>query len=113
MTNRGAAYNLVKRVEGVGTITNNIEVLPMGSMDNQIRAGARGRLQQMLSRYFWGNGSTIKIIVKNGDITLLGTVSTQSDSDIANIQCNSVPGAFHVFNMLRVEAGKEKKENAD
>ena len=113
MTNRGAAYNLVKRVEGVGTITNNIEVLPMGRMDNQIRAGARGRLQQRLSRYFWGNGSTIKIIVKNGDITLLGTVATQPDSDIADIQCKTVPGAFHVFNMLRVEGGKEKKENAD
>jgi len=64
----------------------------------------------MLSRYFWGSGSDIKIVVKDGNIILLGSVATKADSDIANIQCNTVPFAFHVFNMLRVQqpAGKEK-----
>jgi osmotically-inducible protein OsmY len=64
----------------------------------------------MLSRYFWGSGSDIKIVVKNGNIILLGSVAKKEDSDIANIQCSSVPLAFHVFNMLRVQepAGKEK-----
>jgi hyperosmotically inducible protein len=109
-TNRSEAYNRVKTIEGVENIVNNIEILPMGRTDMQIRAGARGRLQKMLSRYFWGSGSDIKIVVKNGNIILLGTVTRKEDSDIANIQCNSVPFAFHVFNMLRVQepAGKEK-----
>ena len=109
-TNRSEAYNRVKTVEGVDNIVNNIEILPLGSMDMQIRAGARGRLQKMLSRYFWGSGSDIKIVVKNGNIILLGSVAKKEDSDIANIQCSSVPLAFHVFNMLRVQepAGKEK-----
>ena len=109
-TNRSEAYNRVKTVEGVDNIVNNIEILPLGSMDMQIRAGARGRLQKMLSRYFWGSGSDIKIVVKNGNIILLGSVAKKEDSDIANIQCSSVPFAFHVFNMLRVQepAGKEK-----
>jgi hyperosmotically inducible protein len=109
-TNRSEAYNRVKSVEGVDNIVNNIEVLPLGSTDMQIRAGARGRLQRMLSRYFWGSGSDIKIVVKNGKIILLGSVATKQDSDIATIQCSSVPFAFHVFNMLRVQepAGKEK-----
>jgi osmotically-inducible protein OsmY len=61
-----------------------------------------------LSRYFWGNGSDIKIVVKNGQIILLGSVATKADSDVAFIQCNSVSGAFKVFNMLRVQ-GSEKK----
>ena len=110
ITNRSTAYNIVKRIEGVEQVVNNIEVLPLGSMDMQIRAGARARLQQFLSRYFWGSGSAIKIIVKNGDIILLGVVSTKADVDLANIQCNSVPGSFQVFNMLRVEpdAGGKK-----
>jgi osmotically-inducible protein OsmY len=56
----------------------------------------------MLSRYFWGSGSDIKIVVKNGKIILLGRVATKADSDIANIQCNAVPNAFHVFNLLKV-----------
>jgi hyperosmotically inducible protein len=107
ITNRSTAYNIVKRIEGVEQVVNNIEVLPLGSNDMQIRAGARARLQQFLSRYFWGSGSAIKIVVKNGDIILLGVVSTKADSDIANIQCNSVPGAFHVFNLLKVEPAKK------
>ena len=109
-TNRSEAYNRVKTVEGVDNIVNNIEILPLGSMDMQIRAGARAKLQRMLSRYFWGSGSDIKIVVKNGNIILLGSVAKKEDSDIANIQCSSVPLAFHVFNMLRVQepAGKEK-----
>lgn len=109
-TNRSTAYNLVKRIKGVEEVVNNIEVLPLGSMDMQIRAGARAVLQRFLSRYFWGSGSAIKIIVKNGDIILLGVVSNKGDSDIANIQCNSVPGAFHVFNLLRVESDLSGKK---
>ena len=45
-----------------------------------------------------------------GDIILLGTVATEADSNVANIQCNSVPGAFHVFNLLRVEPATSKKK---
>ena len=110
ITNRSTAYNLVKNIEGVNRITNNIEVLPMGSFDMQIRAGARAALQRMLSRYFWGNGSDIKIVVKNGKIILLGRVATKADSDIANIQCNAVPNAFHVFNLLKVAPSEDKKK---
>ena len=110
ITNRSTAYNLVKNIEGVNRITNNIEVLPMGSFDMQIRAGARAALQRMLSRYFWGSGSDIKIVVKNGKIILLGRVATKADSDIANIQCNAVPNAFHVFNLLKVAPSADKKK---
>ena len=101
-TNRSEAYNRVKNIEGIASVVNNIEVLPLGINDNQIRAGARAQLQQSLGRYFWGSGSDIKIVVKNGDIILLGSVSTKADSDLASIKCNSVRGAFHVFNLLRV-----------
>jgi len=110
ITNRSTAFNLTKSIEGVNRITNNIEVLPMGSFDMQIRAGARAALQRMLSRYFWGSGSDIKIVVKNGNIILLGRVATKADSDVANIQCNAVPNAFHVFNMLKVVPPADKKK---
>jgi hypothetical protein len=107
-TNRYEAYNRVKLIEGVGGISNNIEVLPLGSSDMQIRAAARAALQRYLSRYFWGSGSDIKIVVKNGNIILLGSVASKADSDIANIQCNSVPFAFHVFNLLRIQEPAKK-----
>jgi hyperosmotically inducible periplasmic protein len=108
-TNRSDAQNIVKNIEGVGTIINNIDVLPLGSFDMQIRARARAVLQQNLSMYFWGNGSDIKIVVKNGDVILLGNVIRQSDKDVANIRLNSIPGVFHVFNLLRVQSSEEKK----
>jgi len=108
ITNRQEAYRRVKQIEGVSQVTNNIDVLPMGSMDMQIRAQTGARLVRMLGQYFWGNGSDIKIIVKNGDIILLGNVTRQGDKDIANIQANTVPGAFHVFNLLRVTPSKKE-----
>ena len=107
-TNRSTAYNAVKSIEGVETVINNIEVLPLGAFDMQLRAAARAALQRQLSRYFWGSGSDIKIIVKNGQIILLGSVATKGDSDIAFIQCNSISGAFKVFNLLRVQSSSNK-----
>jgi osmotically-inducible protein OsmY len=112
ITNRSEAYNRIKDIKGVETVINNIDVLPLGSFDMQIRAGARAALQRHLSRYFWGSGSEIKIVVKNGTIILLGSVASKTDSDIANIQCNSVPNAFKVINMLRVNAPEPKKKQS-
>jgi hyperosmotically inducible protein len=110
-TNRSEAANRLKNIEGVESVVNNIEVLPVGSNDNSIRAGARAALQRNLSRYFWGSGSDIRIIVRNGDIILLGAVVSKADSDLAYIQCNQVPNAFKVVNLLQVNAPapKEKK----
>jgi len=107
-TNRSDAFRVVEDIKGVETVINNIEVLPLGSFDMQIRAAARAALQRHLSRYFWGSGSDIKIVVKNGRIILVGTVATKADSDLAFIQCNSVHGAFKVFNMLRVRGPQNK-----
>jgi osmotically-inducible protein OsmY len=42
--------------------------------------------------------------VKNGNITLEGVVANEGDKNIANIQANSVQGAFGVTNNLRVES---------
>jgi osmotically-inducible protein OsmY len=108
VTNRSTAYNIIRTIEGVENVVNNLEVLPLGSLDMEIRAGVRARLQQFLGRYFWGTGSDIKIIVKNGDIILLGSVTSKADSDLANIQANSVPNAFKVFNMLKVVPYQKK-----
>jgi hyperosmotically inducible periplasmic protein len=107
-TNRSYAYSVVKQVPGVETVINNIEILPLGSNDMEVRAAVRMALQRYLPRYFWRSGSDIKIIVKNGQVILLGTVASKEDSDLAFMQTNSVRGAFKTFNLLRVNNPAKK-----
>jgi osmotically-inducible protein OsmY len=42
------------------------------------------------------------IIVKNGHVTLEGTVMNQMDKTMAGIAANTVPGVFSVENNLRI-----------
>ncbi len=44
----------------------------------------------------------IRIIVKNGKVTLEGVVDNEGDKNIANIRANSVSGVFSVTNNLQV-----------
>jgi hyperosmotically inducible periplasmic protein len=44
----------------------------------------------------------IRIIVKNGHVTLEGVVDNEGDKNIANIQANTVSGVFSVTNNLQV-----------
>ena len=109
-TNRSDAYHRVKSIAGVKNVVNNIEILPLGQSDMAIRASARAALSQQLGQYFWSNGSDIKIVVKNGNIILLGAVATKEDSDIATIKCNQVSMAFNVINLLRIEPPAPKNK---
>jgi hypothetical protein len=43
------------------------------------------------------------IIVKNGNITLLGVVDSESDKTVAGLRAREVPGSFSVENELVVE----------
>lgn len=99
------AGRVVKRIPGVETVVNNIEVLPLSPMDNRIRfAMARAIYgHPALSRYAYGPMSPIHIIVKNGDVTLEGVVANQGDKNLAGIYANGVPGVFSVRNNLVVE----------
>jgi len=99
------AENVVKHVEGVGQVTNEIEVLPLSPADDTIRRATYAALvrQPALQLYFMQSMPPIRIIVKNGHVTLEGVVANKSESDIAKIQANSVPGVFSVTDNLRVE----------
>jgi osmotically-inducible protein OsmY len=49
----------------------------------------------------------IHIIVKNGRITLLGVVDSESDKTLAGMKAREVPGSFGVDNQLIVESGEK------
>ena len=107
-TLKSDAQNVVKGLEGVSSVTNNIEVLPPSPMDDQLRRALYRTLygDASLSKYSWSAVPSIHIIVKNGNVTLEGVVDTESDKNLAEIRAKSVPNVFSVKNNLRLENAK-------
>ncbi len=107
-TLRSSAENVVKRLEGVKKVVNNIEVLPLSPNDGRIRFSVLRSIYGFgaLQRYGLGAQPSIRIIVKNGEVTLEGIVLNEGDRNIANIRANGVFGVFKVTNNLKVENTK-------
>ncbi len=103
-TLKSDAAKAVQRIEGVQQVDNEIEVLPLSPNDDQIRRAAYRQIysKPALQRYQLGAVPPIHIIVKNGNITLVGVVDSQGDKDLAGVAANGVPGAFKVTNDLVV-----------
>jgi osmotically-inducible protein OsmY len=59
-----------------------------------------------LEKYSLGVQKPIRIIVKNGHVTLEGVVDSQGDKDLAGIRAKTVPGSFSVDNNLQVTGSK-------
>jgi hyperosmotically inducible protein len=105
-TLKSDAEGVVKTVEGVTNVVNNIEVLPLSPNDDRIRIAAYRAIygdSSLSTRYGYRALPSIHIIVKNGNIRLEGVVANEGDKNIAGIRANGVHGAFAVENALRVE----------
>jgi hyperosmotically inducible protein len=98
------AEGAVKHIEGVEKVDNQIEVLPLSPMDD----GLRRRLFRAIygypgfEKYALGVQKPIRIIVKNGHVTLEGIVDNDGDKNLAGIRANGVPNVFSVTNDLQV-----------
>jgi len=108
-TLKSDAESAVKSIEGVTTVVNNIEVLPLSPMDDQLRRAVYRALygDPGLSRYSVQAVPSIHIIAKNGNVTLEGVVDSEADKNLANLRANGVPNVFSVKNNL-VVAGNGK-----
>ena len=102
---KDSAEKVVKGIEGVEKVDNQIEILPPSPNDDRIRRATAHAIfnEPMLFRYSMGAVPPIHIIVKSGHVTLEGVVDNQTDKDVAGIRANGVPGVFSVTNNLRVE----------
>ena len=98
------AENVVKHIEGVEKVDNQIEVLPPSPMDDRIRQRLFRAIYQYspLQKYELGVQKPIRIIVKNGHVTLEGVVDNDADKNLAGIRANGVSGTFSVTNNLQV-----------
>jgi hyperosmotically inducible protein len=102
------AGNVVKKIEGVDHVDNQIDVLPTSTMDDGIRRAVYRAIygNEVLSQYAIRAVPPIHIIVKNGNVTLEGVVARQMDKQIAEMQAKSVPNVFSVTDNLQVEESK-------
>jgi hyperosmotically inducible protein len=98
--------NAVKHIEGVGHVVNNVEVLPPSPMDDKLRIALFHAIYgyPALEKYALWVQKPIRIIVKNGHVTLEGVVDNETDKNLAGMRANGVPGVFSVTNNLRVVA---------
>ncbi|HLJ47682.1 MAG TPA: BON domain-containing protein [Bryobacteraceae bacterium] len=98
------AERAVKNIEGVSSVNNQIEVLPVSPNDDGIRRAVYRAIysQPGLDMYSLRAVPTIHIIVKNGNVILTGAVSSQADKERAGIAANGVSGVFKVTNDIQV-----------
>jgi hyperosmotically inducible periplasmic protein len=101
---RQDAERVVKNIEGVDRVQNDVEVLPLSPFDNRIRMQEARAIYgyPTLNRYGMGTQPSIRIIVENGHVTLEGVVNNQADKNVAGIRANGVAGVFSVENDLKV-----------
>ena len=104
-TLKSDAERVVKGIEGVENVNNQIEVLPLSPHDDRLRVALYRTIYgyPALQRYALPVIKPIRIIVKNGNITLEGVVDNDADKNLVKLRANGVHGAFSVTNNLRVE----------
>jgi len=104
-TLKSDAEKVVKDVEGVDRVVNQIEVLPLSPMDDQIRLATYRAIYSTsgLDRYALNAVPPIHIIVNNGKVALEGVVANEADKNMAGVKANGVSGVFSVTNNLHVE----------
>jgi hyperosmotically inducible protein len=124
-TTKSEAAKVVKQVQGVDEVANQIEILPTSQMDEQIRWATFYKIytDDFLSRYAPGGAMRaryevanfarfpgmqpfgtypIHIIVKNRKTTLVGVVDNESDKTLAGVRARDVGTVSGVENELMV-----------
>ncbi len=96
----------VKTIEGVGTVVNQIEVLPASPTDDDLRNAVYRAIYEdaELARYAVEELPSIHIIVKNGKVTLEGQVESEADKNRATARAGFVTNVTSVKNDLVVQA---------
>jgi hyperosmotically inducible periplasmic protein len=101
---KSAAEKAVKQIGGVRSVINHIEVLPASQEDSRIRLGEYVATYgySLLNQYAVRAVAPVHIIVKSGNVTLVGTVDNQMDKSLFFTQASSLPGVVSMTDHLQV-----------
>jgi hyperosmotically inducible periplasmic protein len=105
-TLKAHAEAAVKDLEGVTAVSNQIEVLPASSSDDNLRAAVYRVIfeDDVLKKYAVETVPPIHIIVKDGNVMLAGSVQDDSDRKLAGTLSGQVPNSKSLQNHLVVKS---------
>jgi len=97
--------NLLAHIKGVGEFDNNLEVLPTSQYDDQLRiAVSRAIYRDPFFVHYTDQAlPPIHIVVKNGNVTLEGVVSSQLDRAKAEADARLAATFFNFTDNLQIE----------
>ncbi len=104
---KGDLGNILAHIRGVAELQNNLEVLPVSNFDDAARVQIARAIYGDPYFVYYGNQALppIHIIVKNGNVTLVGAVATSMDKQKAAMDALSAGTFFSLTNNLSVERG--------
>jgi hyperosmotically inducible periplasmic protein len=104
-TLKSDAEQRLKGIPGIEQVINDIEILPTSPGDDRIRVAIARNIYrtETLERYGFQSQPSIRIIVKNGRVTLEGVVDSEPDKAVAGLKAREVGGVFEVTNNLTVD----------
>lgn len=101
---RDSALAIADDTKGVKKVIDHIQVAPLSPFDDQIRFEAARAIygNPTLRRYAMDPAHPIRIIVRNGHVTLDGVVQSQVDKQVAQSSLAGINGILSVTNNLVV-----------
>lgn len=101
---------IVAQTPGVNEVENDLEVLPLSPFDSELRRRIAGAIYRdpILFRYAIQALPPIHIIVKNGNVTLVGYVHDEVEKATASRAARFAATYFDLNNQLQVETALAK-----
>lgn len=101
---RDSALAIADDTKGVKRVIDHIQVAPLSPFDDQIRFEAARAIygNPTLRRYAMDPAHPIRIIVRNGHVTLDGVVGSQVDKQVAQASLAGINGILGITNNLVV-----------
>jgi hyperosmotically inducible periplasmic protein len=96
----------VTDLEGVATVSNQIEVLPASSSDDDLRTAIYRVLFEdgTLKKYAAESVPPIHIVVKDGNVVLVGVVQNEPDRKLAGTLASQVANSKSLQNRVTVRS---------
>jgi len=101
-TLKANAEAAIRSLEGVSSVKNLLEVLPKSPTDDDSRRAVYRAIfeDSTLQRYAVSEVPAIHIVLRNGNVTLEGTVASDAEKNLASARASSVSGISSVKNDL-------------